>query len=137
MRRMVTNEQINSLVRAMAESGDLENVKPLYRHSIAIKGTDWTFSILIINNDDTALEDVADLDEALIPYDIIAPIIGCIKVESNILTTNYAIFNENDNDFYLRGMYNDGTIETGSNQVSFRYCINQASFILDDVQKLN
>ena len=126
MKRMVTPQEIEAII------------PKLYRHSIAIKGDSCSLALMIINNSDVALEDAADIIEELQEYDIIAPVTGAVIIGvDEWLHTTYAIYNEADNDYYLRGITNEGVIETGSSQISLKFAIDHASFLLDDVHLIN
>lgn len=130
MKRMITTKEVENIVE--------NSIAPLYRHSIAIKGSDCSFAIMIINNSDTALEDAADIIEEIHEYDIFAPVVGAIVIGvDEWLHTTYAIYNETDNDYYLRGITNEGVIEDGSSKISLKFAIEHASFLLDDVHRLN
>ena len=126
-------------MKRMVTSQDIEAVIPkLYRHSIAIKSGDCSLALMIINNSDFALEDAADIVEELHKYDIIAPVTGAVIIGvGEWLHTTYAIYNEADNDYYLRGITNEGVIETGSSKISLKFAIDHASFLLDDVHLIN
>lgn len=123
MKRMVTKEEIETLV------------PKLYRHSVAVKSDDCSLGFIFINSDPTEYDDVG-LTEELHGNDVIAPINGAVKVGAGYLIVSYAVFNEADNDFYLRGMSNSGNIETGSTQISLMHCITTASYIVDDVKEI-
>ena len=126
MKRMVTAQEIESVI------------PKLYRHSIAIKSSDYSFAIMIINDSDYALEDAADIIEEIHEYDICAPVVGAIVIGvGEWLHTTYAIYNQTDNDYYLRGITNEGVIEDGSSKISLKFAIEHASFLLDDVHRLN
>ena len=124
MKRMITKDEIKGLVK-------------LYRHSIAIKGDGYSLALMILNDNNYALEDAADIIEELHEYDIVAPVVGAVTIGiGEWLHTTYAIYNEADNDYYLRGITNEGDIETGSSQISLKFQIDHASFLLDDVHEV-
>lgn len=123
MKRMVTVKDIQAAI------------PHLYRHSIALKTSTCSLGLTFINGDPTEFDDVALIEE-LYNHDIISPINGAIKVGAGYVICSYAVFNEADNDFYVRGVSNSGNIETGSTKISLRSCLENPDYLVDDVEEI-
>ena len=53
MRRMYSENQLDSIIKEQVEGGTLSNAKPIYCHPINIGYGSWFITMLIFNNDPT------------------------------------------------------------------------------------
>lgn len=139
MRRMYSQNQLETQIKSVIESGQVDNAKPLYFHPIAIGLTgSYYLTMIIINNDATAF--TRQTLTALLKADS-----GRYLVNGNYFVSgddgyylSPAYAQHNQGNLYLVGIDSKGSAHTSSvNAINFENMIANSGTFEDAVNKIN
>lgn len=140
MRRMYSEKQIDSQIKSVIESGQVDNAKPIYWHSVSIKRVSggslyYYFDIIMINNDPTPFTKDTFLAWLLAHPDAeIKTVQGYVVAYPSDVVSYFKLKPNTEDSILIRSI----NTSTGANRESI-YSITNADAVLTDngVNKLN